>query len=65
MQELADINSKPPAGCTINAEHDINNWEVTMQGPAESVYEVRLAFFPLNTLNNTDNSTRAVTSRST
>ncbi|KAL1589148.1 hypothetical protein WHR41_02141 [Cladosporium halotolerans] len=40
MKELGDINSQPPAGCTINLpnESDINNWEVTMQGPPESVY---------------------------
>jgi ubiquitin-protein ligase len=44
MQELADINNQPPAGCTINTnENDINNWEIIMQGPAESVYEVCLA----------------------
>ncbi|GAB7323918.1 hypothetical protein MBLNU13_g07341t1 [Cladosporium sp. NU13] len=39
LKELQDINSQPPAGCTVNAEHDINNWEVIMQGPADSVYE--------------------------
>jgi ubiquitin-protein ligase len=38
------VNSQPPVGCTINLpnDSDINNWEVTMQGPAESVYAVRL-----------------------
>ncbi|KAM0703508.1 hypothetical protein Q7P35_009447 [Cladosporium inversicolor] len=40
LKELADINQQPPAGCTITPnENDINNWEVIMQGPAESVYE--------------------------
>jgi ubiquitin-protein ligase len=45
---LGDINSQPPTGCTINLpnESDINNWEITMQGPAESVYEVRLKRLP-------------------
>lgn len=41
MKELGDINTQPPTGCTINLlnEDDINNWEVTMQGPPDSVYE--------------------------
>ncbi|KAM0720849.1 hypothetical protein Q7P37_003134 [Cladosporium fusiforme] len=40
MKELGDINTQPPTGCTINLvnEDDINNWEVTMQGPPDSVY---------------------------
>jgi len=39
LKELTDINQQPPAGCTISTNDDINNWEVIMQGPADSVYE--------------------------
>lgn len=36
------MNSNPPPGCQVNlaAEGDLNNWEVVMDGPSESVYAV-------------------------
>jgi len=40
LKELADINKEPPTGCTIStSDNDINNWEIIMQGPADSVYQ--------------------------
>lgn len=43
MKELADIQSNPPPGCTIKLakEEDLNVWDVTMDGPPESIYAVR------------------------
>jgi len=40
MKEYGDITAEPPNGCTIELpnESDIHFWEVTMQGPADSVY---------------------------
>jgi len=37
--------AQPPTGCTIELpnESDIHFWEVTMQGPPQSVYAVSLS----------------------
>ncbi|EMC92959.1 hypothetical protein BAUCODRAFT_37874 [Baudoinia panamericana UAMH 10762] len=40
MKEFADIQANSPPGCTITLpkEDDLLNWEVTMDGPSDSVY---------------------------
>lgn len=45
LQELTDVNSNPPPGCAIKlaTEGDMNLWDVTMDGPEESVYKVSSA----------------------
>lgn len=44
-QELADVNTNPPTGCSIKLpkEDDIFLWEVLMEGPSDSIYAVSLA----------------------
>lgn len=42
-KELNDITISPPIGCKIKLanEDDLNLWDVTMDGPSDSVYSVR------------------------
>nr|OQO16166.1 hypothetical protein B0A51_16295 [Rachicladosporium sp. CCFEE 5018] len=41
MKELAECTSTPPPGCTIRLpnEGDYLNWEITMTGPSDTVYQ--------------------------
>lgn len=41
-QEYGDITSNPPPGTNVKLENegDLNLWNVTMDGPDESVYKV-------------------------
>lgn len=45
MKELGDVQTNPPAGCTIKLakDEDLNVWDVTMDGPADSIYAVSTA----------------------
>lgn len=42
MQELTDVTSNPPQGCKVRLakEEDLNIWDVTMDGPDDSIYKV-------------------------
>ena len=39
-QELQDIQTNPPPGCTLHLpnESDLNLWEISMSGPSDSPY---------------------------
>lgn len=40
MKELGDVNTNPPPGCKITTkDEDIYNWDVSMDGPDDSIYK--------------------------
>lgn len=43
FQEFQEITSAPPEGCTValQKENDMNVWDVHMEGPSDSIYQVR------------------------